>query len=523
MSINEKIILAIVGISSGIGLFKSLKFRTYRSWLPITGFSFAVMSISYFLFPRHVAQISFGYWGVFMVLPSIGMNLLTRKMYSRDFSHINKIVCLLKLLHPFRKWNEYQLSIEIGRLIEVGETEEAEDLLKQLNNIDGNIIHDIEWNILYCQGRWEKLLDEIGRVDEHTGLDAMAIAMKIRALAETTSVNEMVHYFDQSKEILIRDKPHFTSALLFLFAFNGKREIVNSLLEKKPLSLMPDHMQAFWKATSEITAGEVESGHARLKSILESVDQKLKAPLDRRLAIPLPVSKDVLSPESLTILDQETDDFAKEITYDSAQAAPTKSPFVLVLIAVNVLVFIWEFHRGAVRDVMGLFEMGALFVPSIEKANEWWRLFTATFLHYDLMHVGLNMMALYWLGPFVEHFLGKWRFILTYMLASVGSMGLIYLLAVFEFLPSKGIVVGASGGVMGLIGATGAIMFKGWKHDQANVARKSLLSMVLIIVAQVFLDWMIPNLSMAGHLGGAAIGFLIAWIWMTLPPTTNPS
>ncbi len=64
---------------------------------------------------------------------------------------------------------------------------------------------------------------------------------------------------------------------------------------------------------------------------------------------------------------------------------------------------------------------------------------------------------------------------------------------------------------MGLIGAMGAIMYRGWRQEKAAVARQRLVQIVVIVLLQVFIDYaVIPESSLQGHLSGAIIGFLVA-------------
>jgi rhomboid protease GluP len=71
-------------------------------------------------------------------------------------------------------------------------------------------------------------------------------------------------------------------------------------------------------------------------------------------------------------------------------------------------------------------------------------------------------------------------------------------------------VVGASGSIFGLIGASAAVLLLGWIRHRALVARRRLVSMLLIIVLQMVFDLMTPQVSFTAHLSGAVFGFLIA-------------
>lgn len=109
----------------------------------------------------------------------------------------------------------------------------------------------------------------------------------------------------------------------------------------------------------------------------------------------------------------------------------------------------------------------------------------------------------------MEQTLGRRRYLLTYFGAGIGSMLTLVGLTELHLL-SPDISVGASGAIMGLIGAMGAIMVRGWRVDKAPVARQRLIQVVAIVLLQTVLDLAIPASSLPGHLSGVIFGFLIA-------------
>src|SRR5206468_8159847 len=99
------------------------------------------------------------------------------------------------------------------------------------------------------------------------------------------------------------------------------------------------------------------------------------------------------------------------------------------LIGINVGIFLLELATGGNIDGVGskIFERGALFGPLVAN-GDWWRLFTAAFLHYGPVHLAMNMLALWWLGQPVEAALGRARFLLLYIVAGLaGSAGALLL------------------------------------------------------------------------------------------------
>jgi rhomboid protease GluP len=117
------------------------------------------------------------------------------------------------------------------------------------------------------------------------------------------------------------------------------------------------------------------------------------------------------------------------------------------------------------------------------------------------------MFALWLLGPFVEFALGSRRYLLVYLIAGVGSMGAVMW---FASGPAREqITVGASGCIMGLVGATGALMLRGWVRSGAASAKRRLISTLIIIAMQTAFDFVVPQVSMTAHLSGAVIGFAV--------------
>jgi rhomboid protease GluP len=76
-----------------------------------------------------------------------------------------------------------------------------------------------------------------------------------------------------------------------------------------------------------------------------------------------------------------------------------------------------------------------------------------------------------------------------------------------------GFVVGASGCIMGLVGATAALMARGWLREKARMARRRLLATLTIVALQSFLDAVIPQVSMVAHLSGVLIGAAMAMLF----------
>jgi membrane associated rhomboid family serine protease len=179
------------------------------------------------------------------------------------------------------------------------------------------------------------------------------------------------------------------------------------------------------------------------------------------------------------------------------------APVVGILILLNIAVFCIELWRGALTNPVTLHRLGSLDSFAVISRGEFWRLFTALFLHYNLLHLVFNLFALYVLGPSLERTIGAVRFAACYLIAGVGSTGGVVLLTLFKIVrPAE--LVGASGCVMGIVGAWAGFLIR---HRHMWQAKQRLLNILLIIGIQILFDISTPQVSTSAHLCGLVTGF----------------
>jgi len=174
-------------------------------------------------------------------------------------------------------------------------------------------------------------------------------------------------------------------------------------------------------------------------------------------------------------------------------------PATIVLIGLNVVAYLVEIASGP----GGLNSPGgtiifkyALFGPSVA-GGEWCRLVTGGFLHADLLHIGFNMLLLFFLGRLLEPALGTPRFLALYFSSLLaGSFGAL-------ILDPNALTFGASGAVFGLAGAAFVIARgRGIDGLAAEIG--------FLIVFNLVLSFSTAGISIGGHLGGLAGGVLCA-------------
>lgn len=147
--------------------------------------------------------------------------------------------------------------------------------------------------------------------------------------------------------------------------------------------------------------------------------------------------------------------------------------------------------------------------------GEYWRIFTAMFLHVSILHVAMNMLSLFFIGPTVELLYGKWRYLLIYLVA-----GLVAGLASQFTLPALVPVVGASGAISGIFGALGAFFLVN-RRALGPAGNAMIGQWVFWLVLNIVFNFSASNIAWQGHLGGLIAGLILGVV--LLPPLRSRS
>ncbi len=193
------------------------------------------------------------------------------------------------------------------------------------------------------------------------------------------------------------------------------------------------------------------------------------------------------------------------------------TPSVKFLLILNVAVYLIDaFLPLHLRDVFAL------------RAHWWdtfsfWKLFTYMFVHGGLSHVLVNMLGLFFIGPSVERTIGPYRFLILYYISGIlGGLGWSLIADPIPMINAYGVqvmeypyCVGASGAVMGILGAFGAL------YPNAKLLLWFVIPIrawVLVLILAVFELWetvhsndpLIAGVANAAHLVGGVAGFTYA-------------
>ena len=182
-----------------------------------------------------------------------------------------------------------------------------------------------------------------------------------------------------------------------------------------------------------------------------------------------------------------------------------KKPYITIgLIITNIIIFILLEWNGNSLDAEYMMEMGAVYPEKIQKDGEYWRLITATFMHFGFSHLLNNMVLLGTAGQILERALGPIKYLILYLLAGIGGSTLSYAQMIHS--GDYAVAAGASGAIFGIVGALlwGVIRNKG--HYE-TLTGKGLIAMIVLCLYYGISTGGVDNW---GHIGGLIGGFLVS-------------
>lgn len=167
------------------------------------------------------------------------------------------------------------------------------------------------------------------------------------------------------------------------------------------------------------------------------------------------------------------------------------------ILAVNVGVFAVDWVLGLAGRPDTLLEAGAM-VPLLVASGEWWRLFTAIFLHIGLLHLAFNSLALLVFGGLIEEALGSARMVALYLVTGFAAS-----VTSYTFGSPVVAAVGASGAIFGMLGAWLAYNLR---RRSLSLARSNVQSALFLIAINLVFGFTVPGIDNLAHIGGLVSG-----------------
>lgn len=172
------------------------------------------------------------------------------------------------------------------------------------------------------------------------------------------------------------------------------------------------------------------------------------------------------------------------------------------ILIVLLIVFLVETFTGGSTNAVVLLRMGAMNNLMVAAHDQFWRLFTAQFLHIGWLHLASNAVMIYYIGQYLEPIIGSWRFLLIYLLSGIGGN-----LLSFAYGSDYSIAAGASTALFGLFGAVIAIYLKNRQVPAIYGLGRQALALAVI---NLVLDLFMKDIDILGHIGGLAAGFFLS-------------
>src|SRR6059058_1207662 len=189
----------------------------------------------------------------------------------------------------------------------------------------------------------------------------------------------------------------------------------------------------------------------------------------------------------------------------SQESAKSQSfPVTVALIAMNALVFAIMVLSGVsafLPTPQQALAFGADFGP-LTLNGQWWRLATCMFVHFGIVHIGLNMWCLWNLGRAAETLIGRFSYLLAYFASGIlGSIASVYW-------HPMAVGAGASGAIFGMAGVLFAFVRLKKTPAHPQISKNMVGSIGSFIVYNLVIGAAIPGISNAAHVGGLVMGLL---------------
>jgi rhomboid protease GluP len=468
-----------------------------------------IVGISWYLVPQQTAAISVSLWLLLILFPLLCLRQLQSLVAQNRYSLASKWASWIRWIIPSDGMGTYHHLLGGIALTQAGEIDRGEEILHRYQHPDRRLDRSAIALFYRSLNRWADYLEWVegwltpAQIVQEGGV---VLAYYIRALGETGNRSRLLHAIgrwdstsDRGQELLL--------LRLYALAFCGRTELVTELATAFPLLPTPEWQQ-FWIGTAELVAGNADAARAKLLDLQQySTIVALQPDLAWRLTHPLPDATS-LSQTDRELLARLEVASRQELQHRTTIPDRAHTPATTWLVWINIAMF----AIGAILQLsprwrgLNLLELGGLIAPLV-LAGEWWRLFTANFLHAGILHLAMNMLGLSYLGKFVEYRLGTVRFIIAYLFTGIGAMAMVTYIDLLTQVPK--ITIGASGAIMGLLGIMGAIHFLGWQIGKATSAAREFRVVMFAVGWQLVFDLTNGHTSVVGHFSGLALGFVV--------------
>lgn len=417
--------------------------------------------------------------GLIVFVPLLLDRLMRRALSGEEVGVAARLASVKEILQPGRAATaERELyselaSVRSGRVDEVVRALRAR--LVDTEPPDDGPLHDRIITALAFGRRWREAATHYethvrGEPAYHPGL-AIQMVRAYGELGELESGARIVHRLEQAARAHHAGaQVALPQARLFFVAHAGGEAVLERVLSAKGLTRLPPRLVEMLRASAR-------------------------------------TERAVASPEVEQFATQVADRVVNEARAQAADPLPPPTA-TRILVAMNVVAFgLFLLLLGDYENSDHMIRAGASFHAAV-RAGEWWRLWTAMFLHFGVLHIALNMWGLYLLGRILEPLYSWPRLVIIYCFAGLAGN----LLSVYNPRPEVVFSLGASGAVMGLLGALLVVLLikRGVWPEESR--RTLVINVMVLLVAQLWIGGMLKVVDNFAHVGGLVGGAAAALV-----------
>ena len=270
----------------------------------------------------------------------------------------------------------------------------------------------------------------------------------------------------------------------------NKTQSVIKQIKKKTLSFKINTLNIFLDLNQGVKIVEVKDMNSiKIKNVNDIKKNQL-------ITDAFPNIKDNLlnETEGIDLIINVTNDINEKTAKENKSYEKTFAPKPIIvtyaIMTINIIIFLLTYMN---ENLLYYFAANRdLFV-----GGEYYRVFSAMFMHASLTHIIFNMYALYIIGTQIETYLGKIKFLLIYLFSGITG-------CLMSMVFSNSFSVGASGAIFGLMGA---LVYFGY-HYRLYLSTVIKSQIIPLIVFNLFLGFMIPGIDNLAHIGGLIGGYL---------------
>jgi rhomboid protease GluP len=494
----------MVGTSAVFGLATSLQQLRLgiRGWFYVNAAILLVLGLGVSARWNDVGYLALLLWFTFVILPNSARRRAEVAIRHQNVDMAATWAKIARALHPFDGQLEQARFFISQSRFDRGHLDAAKGILYPLLETQA-WVEQAKMELLRLDGRWPLIVAHAKSQPVGTR-DLRLAPLYLRAFGEVGDLETMWTMFAQIPSPLA-SQPWLR---LQMASYSGLVDIVGLLLARHFSKLSPDYVDLV-RATALLADGRQVEGEGLLKALVRTGARGAARASERLAHPPRLANVSALSP----VVQRDIFDFERNIRDERPRLETLDEPgrawVTLAIIVAQVSVFLVGLPQGT-TDPENLVRLGALVIPfELAGGGVAWRIVAAGFLHLGATHLVMNCLGLWVLGGQIERLFGGLVMLAIFLVASVGSFGFAAMV-VHATASEPRIFLGASSGVLGLVGALGTFLATGYLLYRRKAIGRRLLLVLAVVFAQLVFDWFTPMVSSMLHLTGLLIGAIAA-------------